>query len=242
VAGIADYPAVLGNGSIDGCLIDANTGDGINWARSSAADLLAVTNNTIVGNSGDGVDLLAGTCYLFANNIIARNGAYGIKADAACVIPGYGNLIPSSGADTNTSGALSNVTLAVPSGLPANLTGSQICDFVNVGTSDYRQGKNSAGREYGWPGTMPGLTAPVSTGAPDIGALQGARAYPALSAVWHTTSFGQGDEYTGTKVASSITNATPGNVKDGVDIDDVHGEFVGAGGGGSVFASPVLRE
>jgi hypothetical protein len=216
VAGVGTINAT-GTGDITDCLIDGNTGDGINWGYSTTTDLLVLNNNTIVGNSGDGVDLLAGSCYLFGNNVIARNGAYGITADAGCIIPGYGNLIPSSGADTNTTGALHNVTLAVPSGLPASLTGSQIAGFVNVGASDYRIGSTSAAKGLGWPGTMPGLTALVSTGVTDSGAVQ--RAEPTLPAV--------------------------GDVKSGVQYGDYGTERTGtyaggAGGGASVIGSSVI--
>jgi hypothetical protein len=50
---------------------------------------------------------------------------------------------------------------------------------------------------------------------------------PDVSEVWNTATFGAYGLTAGTKRASSITNCTPGNVKDDVVIDDVTGTYAG---------------
>ena len=52
--------------------------------------------------------------------------------------------------------------------------------------------------------------------------------YPAVANVWHGTgTYGpDGDDFTPTKVASSIANCEPGNILNGVVIDDVTGTHV----------------
>ncbi|MFA6047097.1 MAG: hypothetical protein WC718_19100, partial [Phycisphaerales bacterium] len=52
--------------------------------------------------------------------------------------------------------------------------------------------------------------------------------YPAVANVWHgTATYGpDGDDFTPTKVASSIANCEPANILNGVVIDDVTGTHV----------------
>jgi hypothetical protein len=201
------------------CLIDGNTGDGVQVASAGTNRGVSILQSTIVGNTGDGIDITSGSAagdFLVANSIIARNGAYGITAGAAVNITSYGCLIPASGTDANGSGALhGNVSVTLPQGLPANLTGSQLCAFVNVGASDYRIGSSSAAKGLGWPGTMPGLAAPVSTGVGDAGAVE--RAEPTLPAV--------------------------GNVKSGVHYGDYGTELTGtySAGGNSTIGSGIIK-
>jgi hypothetical protein len=57
---------------------------------------------------------------------------------------------------------------------------------------------------------------------------------PEPNEVWHTAVFGANSGVSGTKAASSITNCTVGNVKSGITIDDVVGEF------GVYLRSPVM--
>lgn len=54
---------------------------------------------------------------------------------------------------------------------------------------------------------------------------------PDASEVWHTAVFGPASATSGTKVASSITNCSAGNIKNGVTIDDVTGTYSGGGAG-----------
>jgi hypothetical protein len=75
----------------------------------------------------------------------------------------------------------------------------------------------------------------------DIGALQRQVVYPAASSVWTGTQFGPNNESTGTKVASSITNCEPGNVKKDVVIGDVTGTYEGGGGGRPAIGPGLIR-
>jgi hypothetical protein len=76
----------------------------------------------------------------------------------------------------------------------------------------------------------------INTGT-TISGVAGTLTLPAASDVWHTASaYGVGGSgSTPSKVASSITNCSAGNVKSGVTIDDVTGTYTGGGSSNDVF-------
>lgn len=66
--------------------------------------------------------------------------------------------------------------------------------------------------------------------------------YPAEANVWYGTGqYGPtGTDYTPSKRASSIANCEAGNVKSGVQIDNVTGTYAGSGGGGGSLVNGGL--
>lgn len=98
--------------TIQHCLIEDNTSDGIIFG-TGAFDV-EIANNTIDGNSGDGIDLSAAVLLtqgsrVYSNNITA-NGAYGIAPSTGINLcyEDYNNF--GTGATANTSGDLNGLT------------------------------------------------------------------------------------------------------------------------------------
>ena len=84
----------------------------------------------------------------------------------------------------------------------------------------------------------------VACAGTDISGLVSGPTLPTASNVWTGTgTYGYSDSLTTpTKRASSITNCTAGNVKNGVVIDDVTGTYIGASGGGApIVGSAIVR-
>jgi hypothetical protein len=159
------------------CLSYGNGGVGfeLDCTAFSGAKLI---NCTALRNGSDGIYINrdGDARALILNCISARNGptAYGLNASAPTICVGGANLIPASGADANTSGAINNVTFV--DSVAVNLATSATANFVNPadGEENLALQSGSAAKGAGWPGAM--LIG--GTGYMDIGALQ--RAEPTL--------------------------------------------------------------
>jgi len=122
-------------GQVIGCVIFGAGGAGI--YGSSTGSTLTIIGNTIVGNSGDGIDILASstTTHAILNNLITDNGGYGID--------GNGNnaaFLAYNRFDRNTSGAINGMTdWDAATGLGRNTTSvPQADEYENAGSHDYR--------------------------------------------------------------------------------------------------------
>jgi len=143
------------------CLIYDNGTYGVYFdpTHANARYHIGLLDSSVVhNNSSDGVYINSGSNNIvqISNSIIDNSGGYGINASGATTVIGFGNIIPSSGDDANTSGATNNITF-VGDVLADNLTGAQIADFVDVaeGQEDFRLGSNSDAIGAGWPGILP---------------------------------------------------------------------------------------
>lgn len=168
---------------VNGCIVAFNGGDGIQFQGTSTDSLSfsvapLITNNTIHGNTGDGVECSAASTAIgswrgivFQNNIITANGGFGFNATGAGVTTEFllsegvnvRNNCIGTGATANTSGGFS-------SNLDGTDTGSQAVDpqFVNAAGGDFEIGTNL--KALGFPtGNYLGTS---TRSYEDIGALQ----------------------------------------------------------------------
>jgi hypothetical protein len=204
------------------CISYGNGNDGFSLSGTIVTHAAVLVNCVSALNAGDGVyiDRDGDSRPMIMNSIIARNGGYGINASGATICVGGGNLIPGGGADANTSGALHNVTFYDE--VLANLTGSQLADFVSVtdGSENFALGATSAARAAGWPGALP----VGGTGYIDIGALQHADpTLPVVGDVQDGVFYGVGGtQYEGTLVVPAV-----GDVQDGVSYGANGTEYEG---------------
>lgn len=109
-------------------------------AVTNTAAVATIIGNTIVGNTGDGVNVITGTTGLQAiiDNIITDNGGYGLNGvSAANAVPSLYNRFRD-----NTSGNYNSATdwLAITKlfGDVTTDTGGPETDYVNAAGNDYR--------------------------------------------------------------------------------------------------------
>ena len=163
-----------GSDAVVGCLITNNTGASSN----GIVGLLWGTfrGNTIYGNGRDGIRLgntAASRGCFCSNNILAKNGGYGINVltalgggPAATTLSHFHHNATWS----NTSGAYNNMTAGVGD---VNISGTDPTNdpFTAKATNDFTlnstAGAGALLRSAGFPGTMPGLAS--FTGYNDIG-------------------------------------------------------------------------
>lgn len=130
-------------------LIYACAGVGIAITATGATSV--IYGNTIVGGSGDGIDVVTGTTVLqcIVNNCITDNGGYGIDGVSA------GNAIFAAYQRTrdNTSGADNLATdwlAATKYGQVTTDTGGPETDYTNSGSFDYTLITTSPAFRAGW--------------------------------------------------------------------------------------------
>lgn len=129
-------------------------------ALTSTGSYNSVIGNTIVGNTGDGIDVITGTTvnHTIGNNCITDNGGYGIDFNSASV--GCTALFFNRFRD-NTSG---NINLATDSVAATNWsavttdTGGSSTDYTDYSGNDFRLIAAS-------PAAGVGLPSPASIGA-----------------------------------------------------------------------------
>lgn len=122
--------------TIVGNVIYASSGIGI--AKATAAGYLVAIGNTIVGNTGSGININTGSTVLdvVVGNMITDNGGYGIDGVSAAnaVFAAYNRT------RDNTSGALNLATDWLAATTYSHVTtdtGGQATDYVNAGANDY---------------------------------------------------------------------------------------------------------
>lgn len=121
---------------IYGNTIYGNGGPGITMPTTSGRPW--IRNNTIVGCSGDGIDIITGTTGLqrVIGNMITDNGGYGVDFNSAAV----GAFVAYNRTRDNTSGAYNLATdwvTATSYGDVTTDTGGPSTDYVSSGTNDY---------------------------------------------------------------------------------------------------------
>lgn len=136
--------------------------------------------------------------------------------------PGYGDHISGSwtnGGNCTQAEAQYTSTQNGEYGIDINTGLVFTPTLINPATSDVRSGVL-----FGTAGAEIGTYDPLAPAT-----------WPAASSVFHTASvYGPtGSDYTPTLYASDISNCTQGNIKSGVTIDDVTGNYTGSGGGGA---------
>lgn len=132
--GATSYLGIFGcyvhNNDLDGFLVDGTTtlvvadsifssngGDGIRFSAVGGS-VASFMNNTMHGNTGDGLDTSSGSVNsgrgVFVNNNFTANGGYGWRgianADDTIGVYGYNNF--GTGSTANTSGPMLNITSA----------------------------------------------------------------------------------------------------------------------------------
>jgi hypothetical protein len=156
---------------LQNCIIASNTSQGIDFA-STQYNNVHLYSNTIAGNGTDGIAFASGAVRWFSiiNNIFYGNGGYGIRHSFSAVVGGRYNplLFLSNAYGSNTSGNSSEA--AFGTGLSAvTLT---VSPFTASGSGDYSLNSTAGGgaacKASGY-ATFPGG---LSTGIPDIGAVQ----------------------------------------------------------------------
>jgi parallel beta helix pectate lyase-like protein len=135
------------------CEFYDNDEHGVYW-ESGVGAVGAMSNCTIALNGGSGI-LFEGAAAAYApaveNCAIARNAAYAMNGTAATAVLAFGNFIPSSGDDANTSGSTNNVNI-YGDNIKANLTsGSALFTSVADGSEDFSTGSGSVLRAAGYP-------------------------------------------------------------------------------------------
>lgn len=128
-------------------------------ATTNTAAAPAIFNNTIVSNSGNGIDILTGTTGLQCiwGNMITDNGAFGIDLNNAAVAA----FIAYNRTRDNTSGAIDPATdwaTATLYGQVTTDTGAATTDYVDPSNDNYNLIAAS-------PGTSASLPASASMGA-----------------------------------------------------------------------------
>lgn len=179
--------------TIAGCVIFGSAGMGIAVTSTSASP--SIYGNTIVGNTGDGIDIVTGsTAYQsIFNNLITDNGGYGIDGVSAAnaIVAAYNRI------DRNTSGATNLATDWLAATNIGNNT-TNLADtstpgdneYVTPGSNDYRLKTASYAKGVG--------LLPYA----DIGACQRQENYPAAADVKTGVTYGPNNESTGSYSAS----------------------------------------
>lgn len=142
--------AGAGTNFIRGNLIFENGADGINV--NNTASVCYFVGNTIVGNTGDGIDIVAahtGIAYV-EDNMITDNGGYGINANGAnsLLISGYNRFRDNTLGNFN--GTQDWVT-ATNWGVVTTDTGGQSTDYVDAPSDNFALISGSPGANAGFP-------------------------------------------------------------------------------------------
>jgi hypothetical protein len=142
---------------VSGCVV---YGSSVGISNTSGTFVGAMIGNTIVDNTGDGIDILTGTTSLLmlVNNLITDNGGFGLDANSTAVaISASHNRF-----DRNTSGATNSGTdwLAATSYDHNTTSVLKAVEYQDAATRDYRLLTTSPAKGVGLPSYL------------DIGALQ----------------------------------------------------------------------
>lgn len=155
--------------SIERCIIDTNGSHGINV---SASGQLNVVHCNVYANAGDGIRLTTAINPVYIiNNILTKNGGYGINGNTGNKMGMLINNAYGAGTQVNTSGDTNAIPGIVETG---KITlGSNLDPYTDAPNSDFRL-TNVAGGGAACRGT--GYGAFTDTGStvsyPDVGAVQ----------------------------------------------------------------------
>jgi hypothetical protein len=224
-----------------GNVVYGHTSYGI-YCSGTAAQPQTIMGNTIYGGKGIGFKDVAFTVLsVIVNNHVTDNADWGIvnlNASGSPILLAHNRTRDTSSGAVSWNGDWDNATMW---NHVTTDTGGPETDYVNAAGNNFNLISGAPGLETGDMGC-------------DIGALQRVRDYPAVgnvltadtvdgvtgtctlpteANVWFGTgTYGNpGSPKTPTKRASSITNCSAGNIKNGVVIDDVTGTYGGGGGG-----------
>jgi hypothetical protein len=160
------------------CLITNNSGASSDGIQFSAGTAFFALGNTIYGNGRDGINDSGTNIHasgpVYTNNILAKNGRYGINVQAAqlplrFVGSNYNAFYSNTTADRNN--ILAGDNDAVVSANPFVSSDTDLAAETNPDWSlNNTMNAGAALRAAGFPGQMPGLTTPA--GKRDIGVYQ----------------------------------------------------------------------
>jgi len=168
-------------------IIESNGGRGFYDSATSRTQVHKFYDNTFYNNANSGIDIAATTgsaTLALVNNVLANNGAYGIKVDDAAAETDARVLVQKKNAFyNNTSGARSGMTAAADD---ISLSDNPFTDAPNGDFSlNNVAGAGAALRSAAFPGAFPGG---LTTGYGDVGAAETVRPTPAqiAAAIWTT--------------------------------------------------------
>jgi len=177
-SGGSGITGVVSSSTLVNCIVSHNSGDGLN-----TSGIPILINNTIHGNTGDGVELTTAnqSAAVVLNNQITKNGGWGINMSSTVPHHGmveYNNFGNASDSTNNTSGTANNFTLS-----STNTTVSpQYVDASNT-VRNFTVGFNCTAT--GFPPSTATLAANQSgsTTYMDQGAVQGKHGTPSFASM-----------------------------------------------------------